>query len=378
MSMLTRFRFFLAVSILLGTSIGLSHAQNVASTATTEGYYPPRKGTWQRVTVTDAGADPELLSQAMNLAGKKNSKGVVILHKGKILAEQYWGGWTKDSVGPLNSATKSIASALVGMAIESGHIEGVEQSCSDFLSEWKRRPRYRRIQIQHLLSMTSGLKNSKGIMVAGFIVKDERAFATKLPIEYRPGTHWDYHNSAYHLLFPILEEATGIPLGRYTNEKLAQPLGMEHARWRRRITNKKQFNLMEMSTRDAARFGLLISRDGNWNGDQLVNSQWIANSTEPWDAAVNPAYGNLWWLNGGAHYFLPLSDEPQGGPLFDGVPDDAFAALGKDDQKIYVVPSLDLVVTRLGDAASETSYALSRFDSEFLGLICESLNSDSK
>lgn len=339
-------------------------------------YFPPQEGAWATTSAEESGADPKLLKAALKFAGEKNSKGVVVLHDGRILAERYSDGWTKDTVGPLNSATKSIASALVGMAIEDGDIESLDQSCSDFLHEWKFRPRYRRIEIQHLLSMTSGLKNSRGILVAGFLVKSERAFATRLPIAHAPGTHWDYHNSAYHLLCPILEEATGTALDEYTDERLAQPLGMEHAKWRRRLVNEDEYQLMEMSTRDAARFGLLIERGGEWAGNQLVSLPWVVGSTTPFDEDVNPSYGRLWWLNGGEQYYLPLIDEPQQGPLFPGVPSDAFAALGKNDQKIYVVPSLNLVVARLGDAAGDAAgddtYAISGFDVPFLGAICAS------
>lgn len=364
------YQLFVAIAILfLPSFVG---AQTAEPLKTASPYVPSQDGKWESVTAKIAGADPHLLKQAMKFAGQKNSKGVVVLWKGRILSERYWDGWTKDSIGPINSATKSLVSTLVGMAIESGHIEGVEQSCSDFLDEWKFRPRYRRINIEHLLSMNSGLKNSKRIFLAGLLVKDERAFATRLPIAYPPGEHWDYHNSAYKLLFPILEEATGVPLDQYTDTKLFSPLGMEQARWRPRHNNKKKVNLMEMSARDAARYGLLVLRNGKWGDDQLISSQWLAKSTQPTFKEVNSSYGNLWWLNGGTNFYLPLIDKPQKGPIFPSVPNDAFAALGKDDQKIYVIPSLDLVITRLGDKATITTAALSDFDAQFLAMICGS------
>jgi CubicO group peptidase (beta-lactamase class C family) len=126
--------------------------------------------------------------------------------------------------------------------------------------------------------------------------------------------------------------------------------------------------------RDAARFGLLILAGGNWNGEQIVSSSWIQRSTHATNPALNPSYGYLWWLNGGRHHYLPLNPSKKNGPIFPGCPKDVIAALGKDDQKIYVVPSLDLVVTRFGDAADSSTPAISKFDAQFLGKICGSFS----
>lgn len=340
-------------------------------------YFPPAAGDsegWATINHTDAGADPDLLKKAMQLAGEKNSKGVVVLRRGKILKERYWDGWSKDSVRALNSATKSLVSTMVGKAIDDEHLEGPDQSCSDFIARWQIFPQYQQIKIKHLLSMTSGLKLNRGIFTLGFLVKDEHLFASQLPIAYPAGEHWDYHNSAYKLLFPILEASTGSSLGEYFQENLFGPLGMAHARWKMRHNNPEHYSLIEMSTRDAARFGLMVLRDGRWHQQQIVSADWINHSTRPFDDQLNPSYGHLWWLNGGSHFFYPLNNKQQPGPIFEGCPDDAFAALGKDDQKIYIVPSLELVVVRLGDKADgvASTPALSEFDSKFLGLICQS------
>jgi CubicO group peptidase (beta-lactamase class C family) len=310
-----------------------------------------------------------MLEAALDYAGQTNAGAVVVLHGGRIVAERYWNAWDAATVGPGYSASKSLVSTLVGIAIEEGAIRELNQPAADFLPEWRGSAAHEAITIGHLLTMTSGIEGAKRSLVLGSIVRDERAFATKLGVEHAPGTVWDYHNSAYRLLFPILERATRKSLDAYTREKLFEPLGMGHTRWgvKRRGTGH---TFIETTARDAARYGLLVLRGGDWGGVKVVSREWLDAATHPTDPSVNPSYGRLWWLNGGSHHYLPLRPEKRPGPIFPGCPPDAIAALGKDDQKIYVVPSLDLVVTRLGDAADSSKPALSEFDAKFLGKVC--------
>jgi CubicO group peptidase (beta-lactamase class C family) len=344
----------------------------LAQTPSTMQLYFPTSGSWEVVRGKDAGVDSQELERALEFAGSKRSKGVVVLWRGRILAERYWDGWTQDTTHPAYSATKSLVSTLVAMAIEDGKITSTDQSAAEFLAEWRGKEKYEAITIGHLLSMTSGLEGGKRNFLRGVMSRDERGFATSLPVEFPPGTHWDYHNSAYRLCFPLLQEATGDSLPRYTHRKLLDPLGMKHTKWASKRFATDQYTFLTTSARDAARYGLLILAKGNWNGKQLISREWVERATTPVNPRVNPSYGYLWWLNGGEHHYRPLVPRKQRRPIFPGCPDDAFAALGKDDQKIYIVPSLDVVVTRLGDAADSTTPAISSFDVEFLGQICRS------
>src|SRR4029079_3002698 len=128
--------------------------------------------------------------------------------------------------------------------------------------------------------------------------------------------------------------------------------------------------------RDMSRFGLLILRNGAWEDRQLVSAKWIKEATST-SQTLNESYGYLWWLNGKPSYQLPSgAGGAQRGMLWPDCPPDAFAALGAQDKKIYVVPSLDLVVSRHGGAAGiaqgpggECGGRLS-FDNELLGRVC--------
>ena len=339
-------------------------------------YFPPST-TWETVAAKDAACDQRQLDAALDLAGQHHSKGVVVLWRGKILAERYWDGWDKDQQHAAYSASKSIVSMLVGIAIDQGKIAATDQPAADFLPQWKGDRDHARIKIHDLLSMSAGLEGGKRVFLRGLVARDETAFAISLDVEHAPGASWDYHNSAYGLCFPILEAATGKPLPQYTEERLLRPLGMQRTEWRTKRFNRDQYTFLMTTPRDAARFGLLVLAKGNWNGQQVVGRDWVERATSPANSELNPSYGYLWWLNGGQHHFLPFDPQKKPGPIFPGCPDDSIAALGKGDQKIYVVPSLELVVTRFGDAADSSTPALSEFDAEFLGMICRSFKQSS-
>ena len=335
--------------------------------------YFPGRTEWETVDLATAGCEERRLDSALDLAGSKHSKGVVVLYRGRILAEKYWDGWRRDQQHPAYSVSKSFVSSLVGIAIDDGEIEGVDQPASDFLSEWKSSPKHQAISLHDLLSMSGGLQGGKGNFIRGVLSQNERRFATRLPVQHDPGTHWDYHQSGYMLLHSILEEATGKSLSQYSQDKLFDRIGMQNTEWATKRFNRSQATFLRTTPRDAARYGLLVLANGNWDGEQVIDSEWLTTATRPANPRLNPSYGYLWWLNGGDWFWYPLVEQKQQREIFPGCPSDAFAALGKDDQKIYIVPSLDLVVTRFGDAADSTSPALTGFDATFLGAICESL-----
>jgi len=117
-----------------------------------------------------------------------------------------------------------------------------------------------------------------------------------------------------------------------------------------------------------ARFGLLVLADGNWNGNQIIPQAFVEASTSS-SQLLNKSYGYLWWLNGKSSYRLPQSQIEFQGELIPNAPADMFCALGRDDQKIYVVPNRDLVIVRMGNAADDVNFALSNFDNQLWGKI---------
>jgi CubicO group peptidase (beta-lactamase class C family) len=115
------------------------------------------------------------------------------------------------------------------------------------------------------------------------------------------------------------------------------------------------------TSRSMARFGLLALNKGTWNGTTVLNETYFNEATNT-SQTINQAYGYLWWLNGKTSYHLPQTQFQFSGTLIPSAPSDMFCALGKNDQKIYVIPSKKMVVIRMGDVADGVNFALSDFD----------------
>lgn len=359
---------------LLGLGFAATWALLGAATAFAQ--KEPAADDWETAAPADARMDAAKLDAALKFAGEHASHGMVVVRGGKIVAEKYWKDWDKDSTGDMCSAQKSITSTLVGIAIEGGLIKGLDQSAADFLKEWKDTPK-EKITIRHLLSMTSGLHSSKrSDLFRALRSRDQEKYALGLDLEHDPGTFWAYGNPAYTLVNTILERASGMSRDEYAKKVLFTPLGMNHSECGWAVLNERfdlKHHAIKSSCRDMARFGQFILQGGAWKGKQLLKKDFIAEATKP-SQDLNPAYGHLWWLNGSKKHRLPYDEDDSKGMLFPDCPPDAFAALGAKDSKIYVVPSLDIVVTRLGGAATKKGdVAPSEFDAPLLKMICDAV-----
>ncbi len=336
--------------------------------------YFPRGKEWETRAPKDAGMDAAAIDDAIKYAAEHNSTGLVIVRGGRLVTEQYWQNWTPETAQPIFSASKSITATLVGMAIEEGKMKGVEQSASAFVPQWKGMPK-EAITIRHMLAMTSGIKVGAVRAVATVDAFEETA---ALPLEHKPGTHWAYNTPVYRMLLRMLEHATGESINAYTRRKFA-PLAWQQTSWdcTPAPADKTNCQWCRSCVRDMAKFGLLILRNGQWDGKQLISAKYVKESTRP-SQKLNEAYGYLWWLNGGPSFKLPNGRAVEG-MMWPDCPPDAIGALGAQDKKIYVVPSLDLVVARHGGAAGvartpgEEGGGRTSFDNELLGRICRAV-----
>ena len=314
-------------------------------------YFPPSGGPWETVDPAAAGWDAGQLDAALSLAGERRSTGVVILHRGRIMAERHWTldapsrRYANGSHGPspaenavedVASVQKSVVAVLAGMAQARGLLS-LDDPVTDHLRRWTEATadQERAVTIRHLMTMTSGL-------------------TPQLDYEAEPGSTWRYNTPAYHRLLRIVATAAGLDRNEVTREWLTGRLGMRDSRWEvRRGANAAVASGFATTARDLARFGLLILAGGTWNGETIVeDTAFLAEMLRP-SQTLNPSYGLLWWVNGQASSMSwTLPPETSGGTLIPSAPPDLVAAQGACDRKLYVVPSLDLVVTRLGDAGS--------------------------
>jgi CubicO group peptidase (beta-lactamase class C family) len=337
-------------------SAGTAYGNQVTFTTEESIYFPPIDGsnTWDTKSLSELGWNQSQLQQLLDYLQLKNTKSFIVLYNGKIVIESYFNGHTATSPWYWASAGKTLTSTVAGIA-EQENLINTNNKVSDYIGTgWTSAPiaKENLITCKNLLSMNSGLDDSLGDDVS----------PANLQYIADAGTRWAYHN-VYVKLQDVIAQASGQTWSNYFNTKLRDPIGMSGT-W---IPNG-DLSVYWSNTRSMARFGLLISNKGNWDGTQIVNQNYITVATST-SQNINKAYGYLWWLNGKTSYHLPQSQFEFQGALVPNAPSDMFCALGKNDQKIYVVPSKKLVIIRMGDAADSTNFALTDFDNTLWGKI---------
>jgi CubicO group peptidase (beta-lactamase class C family) len=278
---------------------------------------------------------------------------VIILQNGRIVKEKYWNSWNQDTRYYIASAGKSVVASLVGIAQQDG-ILNINAPSSTYLGTgWTSLTSQQEqlITVKHQLSMTTGLNEN--------VPDDNCTTPSCLTYLATPGARWAYYNAPYRLLQNVLANASGLTFNQYAKQKLYDKIGMPQSFW---------FDgVMYCTTREAARFGSLILKKGKWDGSTILqDSNYFASMINS-SQTLNNSYGYLWWLNGKSSYMVPTLQAVFPGSMAPNAPADMIMALGKDDKKIYVVPSLNLVVVRLGDAAGTPTLGPSSFDNEFWG-----------
>jgi CubicO group peptidase (beta-lactamase class C family) len=307
-------------------------------TQTTAGdlYFPTRDAEWESVAPAGVRWDAGALARTLAFASEHRSTGMVILHRGRILAEQYWrvenaaADTAARPVEDVASVQKSVISTLAGIAVERKLID-LDAPVSAFLGPgWSKASpgEERAITVRHLMSMTSGLGED-------------------MAYQHPPGQRWFYNTPAYSRLITVLARASGLEPNVYTSEWLTGSIGATDTRWIPRAPGGPNPYGLTTTARDLARFGLLILADGRWRGTPLVPARYLREAFLP-SQAMNPSYGLLWWTNAGDAWEDWTQRGRQAGRFIPTAPADLVAARGAADRRLYVVPSLGLVVTRLG------------------------------
>lgn len=324
-------------------------------------YFPPNNSdAWETKTPASLGWNQDAIQPLLAYLEAKHSRSFIILVNGRIVMENYFNGHSATTPWYWASAGKTLTSTISGIAQEEGLLN-INNKVSDFIGTgWTSAPldKENLITCRHLLTMTSGLDDEGGDSVAP---EDLHYLADA-------GTRWAYDN-VYVKMQDVVAAASGQTWNAYFNTKLRDRIGMTGS-W---LDAGDDLSVYWSTTRSMARFGSLILNNGNWNGTQVVNSAYLATATTT-SQSINKSYGYLWWLNGKESYHLPQSQLQLTGPLVPNGASDMYMALGKNDQKIYVIPSKKMVVIRMGEAADEENWALSGFDNELWGKINAVIN----
>jgi CubicO group peptidase (beta-lactamase class C family) len=279
------------------------------------------------------------------------TKGIVVLHDGKIIAERYASGYGPDTLIWGHSLSKSITNALIGILVRQGKLR-LDQTAP--VAAWASLDDpHHAMTIDQLLRMDSGLPfdetdgpvNPMSRMF--FLENDMARYAATVPLVHAPGTAWAYSNVGYVLLARIAADAAGdggaVDAERFVRDQLFAPLGMRSAVFETDLAGTPVGSShVYASARDFARFGQLYLDDGVVNGRRILPEGWVAYSHSQ---TLKTGYGAGFWTNLVNEGSVPVWDAPWGIPQ---APKDMFYARGAMGQYVIIVPSEHLVIARLG------------------------------
>lgn len=240
------------------------------------------------------------------------------------------------------SMSKSFISALIGIALEEGHIQSLDEPITNYIKLFKNEG-FDKITIQHLLDMRTGIDynenyyNPFGNVATGYYGRNLDRHIRHLKIKSNPGEKFEYISIATQLLGNILKAATGNTVGDYMEEKVWTQIGaIEDATWSldRKNGREKSFCCINAVAKDFAKFGRLYLNNGNWNGRQLIPETWIKSSVTIHERTKNNTYQNQWWLLGPSNINIPNKVN--------------YAAQGHLGQIIHINPVNQTIIVRFG------------------------------
>jgi len=289
--------------------------------------------TFAKATAGKQVAQATLLEPAAKAAaGLPRLKSLLVSHRGNLVLERYYNGARATQVTNIKSASKSVISALVGIAVSKGLIKSADQPIADYFPELAKdkEPKKRAITIDDLLTMRSGLESTSGREYGAWVQsRNWVRYVLAQPLTDEPGTRVEYSTGTSHLLSAILTKATKRSTWQFAQEELAKPLGFSLAPWPQ-DPQGIYFggNDMLMTSRQMVRFGELYLNDGRIGDRQLIPKAWVDKSDDGvgrsrWGSDREYGYG--FWIR-------------------DFAGKKSYYAWGYGGQFIFIVPDLDLVV----------------------------------
>lgn len=322
---------------------------------------------WEVASLSSVGMNAAKFNQLIDRLeqiGEHRIHSILVVRNNKLVFEHYYPGlkfnlgqytgatgYDMNDLHVLCSATKSVTSALLGIAIDKGYVQSIEQKVFDFFPLYAdlliQSPAKGKMTIKHLLTMTSGLtyddeslpySDSRNDMNRFFTSSDPIKFLLAKPLFAEPGTVFDYDNCNTNIIGQIIYKATQERLDRFAKEYLFDKLGIQQHQWQI-VKNNVILSSgdLHLRPRDMAKFGLLFLNNGEWNGEQIVSSEWCAISTA---AFLNPnnynnefpwanGYGYQWWQKTYSHNSKSYP---------------SFFAAGWGGQNIIIIRDLNLVI----------------------------------
>lgn len=298
---------------------------------------------WLARAPDDVGMDASLLDRADAQAQAiPRFRSLLVARRGALVMERYYGGAERETLHDVRSVTKSIVSALVGIAHAEGLLPNLDTSMAVYLAGYALDTTDFDVSVRDLLTMTSGYEwdetTADGYNTWITASGDRAQYVLDRPQVATPGANFRYNSGAVHVLGVVLSRATGMSVPEYAARSLFEPIGIEQAAWETLDPGTVNGGSgIDLRARDLLRIGQLLLQRGRSGGRQVVPPQWVTTATSPFfpwridvGAQTNVSYGYLWWV----------SDAP---------PANTFFAWGYGGQFIYVVPDEELVVVTTTD-----------------------------
>jgi len=305
------------------------------------------------------------IAAAQKYSATHNGRGMIVKERGQIRFEKYYNGYSGEPLH-IYSGTKSFFGVLAVIAQEERLLD-LDERAAKTLTEWQYDPRRSRITIRDLLNFTSGLETGFE-EIYGRSSDDKIALAVSIPAKRDGGKSFIYGPSHMNAFCEILRRKLrkkGIDYDDYLKQKLIQPLGIKISRWREDAKgNPVPSAGMHMTGKTWLKFGEMINAGGTWSGRRIVKTESLAECFR--GTEINPAFGLGFWLNSYAARpdareidveedleLKPMPEDWRGACLAKGAPPELICSLGSTFQRLYLVPSMDLIVVHHGKPGHE-------------------------
>ena len=338
-----------------------------------QGDYFPTNG-WRYCSPEAVGMNTEKLKDARDFTATPEflSDGLIVIKDGYIVCEDYFGNFTRDEYHTSYSVAKSFTSAIMGIAIDKGFVNGVDDKiCTYFtqLNEPDVQDEKKEITVWNLLTMSAGIEwnesdytdhENNDVYVMIDQADDYVDYVLAKDVIHAPGTVWSYSSGVSMLISGLIQEAVGVPAANFADEHLFAPIGIQEMNWE---TDNVGHTVggwgINAPLYEFAKFAYLFLKKGNWNGTQIIPESWVNESVSPLNENVI-RYGYQWWLTQG----FTNADS-------DGIPDDAYFAWGLCGQYLIILPTENIVIVRMGhENPGEPVYSMK----ELIRLVMAAIN----
>lgn len=304
---------------------------------------------WKTNHLTSQDIDTSLIYRFLSQINGADHKlhSMLLIRNNRLVLETYFNGHQTNQTHDLRSTSKSIRSILLGIAIDKGFIDDINDPISKYLKSPQPKKnldaRKEAITIKHLITMASGLDcndwdpKSKGQEDKVYKKKDWLQYTLDLPMLHQPGEVSHYCSMGVILMTEIISQSSGMSIDEFAEAYLFKPLGIKNIRWGH--TSDKEViasaRRLYMTPRDMAKIGQLVLNQGKWKGEQIVSEKWISASTTPQTKITGLDYGYLWWN-------IPFKMKDK--TII------AKTATGNGGQYIMIIPEMELIAIFTGGA----------------------------